>query len=87
MYCEDEVEIVCETTDTASVRDVRWLRYPYNMQDDDKPTPEEDAISETILEMRNFLESPGTTVVGLGKGNVRRLVAAYNSTWCQLRSA
>ncbi|KAL9037293.1 MAG: hypothetical protein Q9180_003803 [Flavoplaca navasiana] len=87
-FVEDEDEAVCEDTDKIGEWEIKWLRYPYNRYQEGKSTAREDALMDTIYDLRHFRGNSGTGgLVGLGKDNIRSLVAAYNSTQSQPRRA
>ncbi|KAL9632976.1 MAG: hypothetical protein Q9204_003581 [Flavoplaca sp. TL-2023a] len=87
-FFEDEDEAVCEDTDKIGEWKIKWLRYPYNNYQEGKSTAREDALMDTIFDLRPFWENSGRGVlVGLGKDNIRSLVAAYNSTQSQPKRA
>ncbi|KAL8975818.1 MAG: hypothetical protein Q9205_008057 [Flavoplaca limonia] len=87
-FVEDDDEAVWEDMDKSGEWEIKWLRYPYNRCYGDKSTAREDALSDTIFDLRPFWENSGRGVlVGLGKDNIRSLVAAYNSTQSQPKRA
>ncbi|KAL8881371.1 MAG: hypothetical protein Q9198_001414 [Flavoplaca austrocitrina] len=87
-FVEDDDEVVCEDIDMSGEWEIKWLRYPYNRCYGDKSTAREDVLSDTIFDLRPFwANSGGGVLVGLGKDNIRSLVAAYNSTQSQPRRA
>ena len=87
-FAEDGDEAVWEDIDKSGEWEIKWLRYPYKRCYRDKSTAREDALSDTIFDLRPFWENSGRgALVGLGKGNIRSLVAAYSSTQSQPKRA
>ncbi|KAL9042901.1 MAG: hypothetical protein Q9180_000259 [Flavoplaca navasiana] len=84
---KDDDKAVYGEIDKSGEREIKWLQYPYNRCYEDKSTAREDALSDNVFDLKPFWENSGTgALVGLGKDNLRSLVAAYNYTQCQPRS-